>query len=194
MGTTYVSIETHGTELVARNLELVGARGANMRGAWPFVIRRMEKAMEQSFKTRGMSENNYWPDLSPRYQREKLTKGLNPNILRATDDMYEALTGRDHTNATHHSPGGQDDDYLYFGASDLPQFRFQQGNNSKKRAFERKKTGAPNTGEFPIRKPVVFRISTRNEISQLMLEWTLGQRNRAGRKIDPTTFRFVKST
>lgn len=166
-----VIIETYGTELVARELEITGARGGDMRGIWPEIIRRMERMMTEQFATRGLRGREYWPDLSLDWIRRKFQAGMNLNILRATDAMYEALT-----STTGDSVREMDSDYLAFGAN-LPQFRIHQN--------------PPKDANFPTRRPLVFNNRDRNEFAQMMMEWTLGVVNTRGQFIDPSTGRFA---
>lgn len=164
MAKEFISIETRGTTLVSAELDLIGARGGDMRGIWPAIGKRMQEQTKENFETRGIRGGSFWPDLSRDWLRRKFQAGDNLNILRQSNAMYEALTGR--TGAT--VLDVDQPDYIEFGA-DLLQFKVQQ---------EYKKNR-----NFPERRPIKFTPKDVRNYRLLMTEWVLGTRNRAGSAI-----------
>ena len=163
MATDLVTIEVYGQTLVAKELDLIGARGGSMMGIWPAIAERMESIVKENFETRGIRGGNFWQDLTYDWLRRKFQAGDNLNIGRQSDAMYNALTGKSEDSVRDYH-----DDYMEFGAN-LLQFRVQQNYSEN--------------ANFPERRPISFTLKDVREFSQIMLEWTLGTRNAAGKAI-----------
>lgn len=168
----FVVVETYGEDLVAAELEAVGDRGLNMEPLWPAMILKLEAIEREQFSTEGARSGNKWEENSQPYKWRKWNRGDNPMVMRATDALYDALTGpsdasiRTTTQTT-----------LEFGA-DLVQFRVHQDYN-------------PGS-EYPQRTPIDLTQSDVRDFAMVMMDYVMGTRSRTGAPIDPVTKRFAK--
>lgn len=128
-------VEVYGDEMVAEELIQVGSRGADLTPFWPRVVETIQQAEREQFATQGArGPRGPWPELSERWMWHKFQNGMSLEILKATEAMFNALTGM-----TADSIAEITMDKLEFGA-DLPQFGFQQAPG----------TDAPYPPRYPV--------------------------------------------
>lgn len=169
---TQVSIRVYGDDLVARELDLTGARGESMIGIWPVIEETFEEIEREQFASDGSrGPNGPWPELTQDWMWHKFRTGQSLAILRASEDMEAALTGPspDSIRAT-------TDDTFEFGA-DLDQFRIQQDWSS--------------ANNFPARYPVDLQEQDELRFAEAILGWVAGTVNTAGQRVHPRTRRFT---
>lgn len=167
----YVVVETYGEELVARELEAVGARGDNMEPLWPAFIRKLEAIQREQFATDGARSGNRWPENNEAYMWSKWQKGYSLETMKATEALYDALTGTTGDSVRNITPTT-----LEFGA-DLPQFRIHQDYNP--------------ASNFPERTPIDLTEGDARDFAEVMMDYVVGTRNSAGFRIDPSSGRFA---
>ncbi len=117
-----VAVEVIGSEMLAQELVSAGDRSADLMPYWPNVVRRLEDINEEQFATEGARSGAPWMPNSQEWQWFKFQKGLSLDKYKATDAMYEALTGH-----SPHAIRGYSPDSLSFGA-DLKQFGIHQSS------------------------------------------------------------------
>lgn len=172
---TQVQILVYGDEVVARELDLIGARGESMLGIWPAIQERMEEIEREQFASDGArGPSGPWPDYEQpsTWQWYKFQAGLSLELMRATHATEEALTSE-----TPDSVRLMTDDTFAFGA-DLDQFRIQQD-------------WSPDN-DFPERRPIDFTPRDELAFAETIMGWVTGSVNAAGQRINPATGHFAK--
>lgn len=157
-------VHTYGAELVAAELEGMAQRASSMRPIWPEVNRRLERIMREQFESEGARGGERWPELSYGWLYHKFRTGQSLTILRASEEMYDALTG-----TTSDSIRNETDTTFEFGA-DLDQFRIQQDYSP--------------ASNFPERRPINLTMRDEEEFAELFEQYVLGSVNRRGQFIN----------
>lgn len=159
-------IQVYGDEVVATELEAIGDRAKSLQPLWPWIFQKLEQIEEEQFATEGSRGGSTWEPLSRETLLRKFRTGQSLDILRATEALYDSLTG----GASTHAVRTSGDDWAVFGST-LPQMNFQQDR--------------PVGADYPERLPIDLTEQDRIEISQLMLEYIMGVRGRTGRVLPP---------
>lgn len=152
-GSQRVSVQVLGNELVERRLIATGDRGADVAPVWPAVLSYMYSMIEGQFESQGSEGGQPWKPISDRWSDYKARHGLRPEILRATDDMYESLTLPRHPEQIAETFW----DKLIFG--------------SRVEYFAAHQEGDP--GNVPPRPMVVFQQHNVNIVSRQILDYVL---------------------
>lgn len=110
------SIETKGVPETVYALHELGVRAGDVRRVSSTVERVFHESERRIFDRAGPG----WPPLAASTRQRKQREGLSPELLRATDALYESLTG---------GAGGTElvtRDSFRFGTS-VPYARFHEG-------------------------------------------------------------------
>lgn len=75
-------------------LKAIQSRLKDLRPAWRNVLRYMQKATKQQFASEGSRSGSAWKPLSPAYREWKAIRYPGKPLLRRTDRLFKALTGK----------------------------------------------------------------------------------------------------
>lgn len=166
---TTVSVQVRGNEVVARELFFVGDAAVNLRPVWEEVAEYLQDATREQFATEGGRGGDPWAPLNNKYAFSKWRRGESLEMLRATDAMYDELTGKGNSNTAFQFF----DEYMTFG-SDTPQFAYQQGNEG--------------LGDMPIRLPIQLTEADSRVITGMIMDRIIsGAGFYADLKVSPKT-------
>lgn len=158
MARTY--IEVYGDKLAEAELIGIGDRAADLRPLWPAVLEMMEEIEKEQFDTQGSRSGSPWPELSRETLLRKFRSGQNMMIMRATDALYDSLTGK-----TSHSVRTFGSDWAVFGST-LPQMAYHQDRNP--------------SANYPERLPVDLTQQDSLEFAEIMLGYIVGTHGKHG--------------
>lgn len=158
-----VTVEVYGDEIVARELEATAMRALSMEPLWTAIGRRMEEAVAAHFASEGSRSGEPWEPLSNEYMWRKWQQGESLDIMRASEALYNSLTGP----GGHSVRAGSADTFVF--GSTLPQFAFHQDR--------------PADAPYPERLPVDFTNADELELADMMLSYIVGSLDRFGRQL-----------
>lgn len=144
--------EVFGDTQIARDLTRFGDRVATPIPAWEEMLVAMKDSIQEQFDTQGAHGSGGWEPLAEATISSKERKGLRPEILRATDDLMNALTGE---TGTAHQIEELDPEGFTFG-TDLPYAAYHQMGRG-----------------VPMRKPVEFPLSEREEFVKILQRYMI---------------------
>jgi hypothetical protein len=87
-----IEMITLGEKQVNRRLMRWSARAGNVLPAWGVIAEYLMRVETRQFQTEGQSSGHPWAQLSDATRLSKERKGLRPEILRARDKLFNALT------------------------------------------------------------------------------------------------------
>lgn len=89
-----VTISVEGEAVIDRVLQGYEERAADLRPAWPAVVRVFREIVGRAFASEGASTGAPWAPLKPRTQQERARLGFPPAhpILQRTTKLMRALT------------------------------------------------------------------------------------------------------
>lgn len=149
-----LSFEVFGDKQVSRELMRFGERAIEAEPAFHEIADRMRIAIDAQFESEGAHGSGGWQALQPATVEKKTAMGMDPRILHATGLLRETLTGDSAWNV--HAQGLE----LNTGAAPYGVFHQQ---------------GAPRAN-IPVRKPVEFTMTERQEFVKVLQEWLMGAR------------------
>jgi phage gpG-like protein len=85
------TVEVRGATKAAVDLHRLGQRGSDIRLVAEKVRTIYLRSTKRRFETNGAGE---WAELAESTKERKLNEGLDPRILRATNELYRSLTSR----------------------------------------------------------------------------------------------------
>jgi len=154
-------IEVYGDEIVAQEMFSTADRAKDMKPFWPAVQDRLHDIEREQFDSMGSRSGNPWPPLAQSTLWQKFREGENLAMMRATDELYNSLTG-----LTSHSVRGMGDDYFIFGST-ANAMGPQQDH--------------PAGANYPERLPIDLSQQDELEFAEMMLNYIIGTIDRRGR-------------
>lgn len=90
--------EVHGEVQLNRTFQRWAEHAGDATPAWEEIYSQLIKIEQEQFATEGAAGGEAWAALAASTVAAKARMGLRPEILRATDEMYNSLTNEDDPN------------------------------------------------------------------------------------------------
>ena len=97
-GTVKIELEVLGEVQVRRRLLRFAERAGSARAAFVEISDYLNEVEKEAFRTEGASQGTPWAPLAESTKKYKERNNLRPEILRATDKLFKALTQKANTN------------------------------------------------------------------------------------------------
>lgn len=146
-----LTIDSHGEQLVARELFGIAGRAVDLRPAMVEIRDRIWDDTKRQFDSEGAFGSGEWDPLAPSTVAGKAAAGLDPRILHAKGDMERALTGQSGA-----SIGVASRDGLAIGST-LPYPALHQSGTSR----------------MPQRRPMQLPDRTRRDIPKIVQRYVI---------------------
>jgi len=115
-----LKIEVLGEVQVQRTFLRMSESAHNLTPLWAHLLRRFQAIELLQFSSEGGHGSGGWAELAESTVRTKESKGLRPEIERATDSLMNSLTGSGSGSITEMA-----NEWLRYGTA-IPYARFQQ--------------------------------------------------------------------
>jgi hypothetical protein len=109
-----IEVEVFGDKQISRHLLRFGERAVRATPLWNSLYRDLQNIERVQFLTEGAHGSGGWAALAPSTIADKERRGLSPWILRASEILFNSLTGRGLGQIKEIGP-----DFMRFG-SDIP--------------------------------------------------------------------------
>lgn len=92
---TFIEVEIYGDKILEEELTGAGLRAEDPLPVWGFIQEKLELIEREQFDTEGGRGGSFgrWAQLDHTYQAWKFTHGLSIETMKATEALYESLTG-----------------------------------------------------------------------------------------------------